>query len=159
MRNPLNLLFLSASVLLILPGCSLPGSNVAQNTFTSIHDAITKAIPLQCEYTDDTGEKTIALIKGNQVRLDSAATNTTSTAFHGIIRENKMWIWADEPKEGGILDFSKITDDSVKMGDKVIRSQDDIIAKLEENKDTCKGTIIDDNKFVIPSDITFQAGN
>ena len=138
-------------------GCSWFGGQVANKaaeTFTSIKDAVDRSIALQCEYTDESGEKTIASIKGKQIRMDSAVSSTDGY-FHGIIRDNKMWIWADKQPEGMMLDFAKVTDDSLKMGDKVIRSQDDIISKLEEKKDSCKTANIADSDFNLPEGINF----
>lgn len=138
-------------------GCNWFGGKVAEkatDTFTSIKDAVDRSIALKCEYTDESGEKTIASIKGKQIRMDSVVEGTDGK-FHGIIRDNKMWIWADKQPEGMMLDFAKVTDDSLKMGDKVIRSQDDIVAKLEEKKDTCKTATIADSDFDLPTSIKF----
>ncbi len=138
-------------------GCNLFGGKDAgksDGSFTSIQDAVNRSVSIQCQYTDESGETTIASIKGRQIRMDSVKEGEDGK-FHGIIRDNKMWIWADKQPEGMMLDFTKITDDSLKMGDKVIRSQDDIVAKLEDKKDTCKGMDLADSEFNLPENIKF----
>ncbi len=148
---------LALSLALTGAGCwsgSNPVAEKAKETFTSIKDAVDRSITLKCEYTDESGEKTVAYIKGKQIRMDSA-TEGDQGFFHGIIRDDKMWIWADKIPEGMMLDFAKVTDDSLMMGDKVIRSQDDILAKFEEKKDTCKQESVADSQFTLPENVKF----
>ena len=74
---------------------------------------------------------------------------------HGVIRDNKMWIWGDNADKGVLINFSKITDDSIKMGNQPVHSQDDIIARLEDKKDTCRTTTIADSEFALPAGLSF----
>ena len=155
-----HLMFVAAisavSLALVGAGCGQGAADQAKNTFTSIHDAIDRSIALRCEYTDTSGEKTIANISGKQIRLDSDKASEQGN-FHGIIKDNKMYIWADKAPEGMMIDFSQIKDDSLKMDDKPIRSSDDIISKLEEKKDTCKATTAAASMFELPSDVKFTS--
>jgi len=146
----------AVSLALAGAGCGKGAADQAKNAFTSIKDAVDRSIALRCEYNDDNGEKTIANIVGKQIRLDSQSTSTQGN-FHGVIKDNKMYIWADTSKDGMMIDFSKIKDDSLKMGDKPIRSTDDIITKLEEKKDTCKTTTAAASQFDLPSDVKFTS--
>lgn len=160
MRQQLTAVAAIAAISLALAGAGCGKTNQtgvldkAKETFTSIRDAVDRSVALRCEYTDENGEKTIANIMGKQLRLDSENEGEQGK-FHGVIKDNKMWIWADKSKEGMLIDFSKLTDDSLKMGEKPIRSTDDIIDKLEEKKDTCKTTTAAASLFETPSDVNF----
>jgi len=153
-----HLMFVAAvaavSLTLAGAGCGKSAADQAKNAFSSIKDAVDRKLALRCDYIDDNGEKTVANIVGKQIRLDSQSTSTQGN-FHGVIKDDKMYIWADQSKDGMMIDFTKIKDDSLKMGEKPIRSTDDIIAKLEEKKDTCKTTTAAASQFELPTDVKF----
>ena len=65
-------------------------------------------------------------------------------------------MWDEVKKEGMELDISKMTaDGSVKMGDKPIKSVDDVIAVLQQNKNTCALSPESAGLLDLPTDVKF----
>ncbi|MFH1620885.1 MAG: hypothetical protein ABIB04_02255 [Patescibacteria group bacterium] len=126
--------------------------------FASIKDAFDKSIAVRCDYTDDDGGETITYIKNKRIYLESEPQGTAdgkTVIIHGLVRDDKMYIWGDENDKGIIFDFTTISGEPPKMGGKEIHGTQDIIDKLEEKKDKCKTESIGDDKFELPSKIEF----
>jgi len=133
-----------------------------KNVFTSIKDAVTKQIGLKCEYEDEEGVKATTYIKGNNVYLESEVdSDEMKTKFKGIIKDQKYYLWSDENKQGMVFDLSKVeTDEEQAEGTQTkVQSQEEIIAKLEQNKNKCRPENIAPSMFETPSDIKFMEWN
>lgn len=128
------------------------------NVFDSIKDAVTRGIGLKCEYEED-GQKVQTYIKGNKVYMEGEIeTEDKKGMFKGVIKDEKYYFWSDMSTQGMVISLKAIPTDEdtdLSMGETKIYSQDDIINKLEENKDKCSATAIADSMFDIPTDITF----
>lgn len=136
--------------------------NENKNVFNSIKDAVTKQIGLKCEYEDEEGVKATTYIKGNNVYLESEVdSEDVKMKFKGVIKDQKYYLWNDENKQGMVFDLSKV--DSEEMDSSgtqtKVQTQDEIIAKLEQNKNKCKPENISASRFDTPSDIQFMEWN
>ncbi len=125
-----------------------------KGVWESIKDAMTKSISLRCEYTDVDGTTSINYIKGKMIRTESAIEKGGSVKAYGIFKDDKVYIWTDNSKDGFVFDMSKLGDDA-KMGETDIKSTDDIISELEKNKQNCRTETVPDSFFDLPKDVTF----
>jgi len=123
------------------------------NVFTSIQDAVNKQLVLKCEYTDSDGQKTITYIKGQVVRLKGTGEEAN---VDGLMKDNKFYLWDGTKKEGMEIDMSKWAEDgSLKMGERPIKSVADVIAVLQEKKDSCSLSPESAGLLELPSDVKF----
>ena len=152
-----KIIFVLVAVIL-LSGCEKKTSEINPienkvNVFTSIQDAVTKQLVLKCEYTDEDGQKVITYIKGNTVRLDGTGEEVNVA---GLMKGNTFYLWDEVKKEGMELDMSKMTaDGSVTMGEKPINGIEDVIAVLQEKKDSCSVSPESAGLLELPTDIKF----
>ena len=142
-------IFLIVVLSLVLGGCQ------KKDVFTSIRDAVTRQLTLKCEYTDEDGQTTTTYIKGQMVRMVGAGSGTTK--IEGLMKDNKFYLWSSENKQGMVLEIAKLTEGGAKMGEKEIKSIDDVIGVLEEKKDKCKVTSEGAGLFEVPADIKFTS--
>ena len=125
--------------------------------FASIKDAISKSIPLKCVYTDAQGNGATLYIKGNVMRVDAIKKQPTDPLISEVIKDNKMYIWSDKSDQGMLIDFANIKpgNETFKMDEKPIYSTDDIINKVDEQKQTCVTEAVSDSMFDVPANIKF----
>lgn len=120
--------------------------------FTSIKDALSKSVSLECEFTDESGVKNKTFIKNGAIRADITAP-TAEQSGSAIVKEKKMWFWN---AQGGFVLTLPEDDgtDTAKADDKSSQA-DDLLEDLEQYKDQCKGAIVSDSLFTPPSDVQF----
>lgn len=129
--------------------------------FSSIKDAFNKSITLRCDYLDEAGNNTVTYIKNKKIFLEEDLKTSDQggvkiQTVKGLIMDDKMYMWSDASDKGLIIDLKQPKDGNApKMGDKEIRSTDDVISKLEEKKERCKPATIEDSKFELPSTVQF----
>src|SRR3989344_7062324 len=64
------------------------------NVFTSIKDALSKSLSLECTYKDEKGTETKTYIKAGAVRLDAQSTAAGSEAnSQAIFKDRKLYSW------------------------------------------------------------------
>jgi len=136
------------------PTSTLPATE-DKGIFASIRDAISKSIPIKCSFTDKDGVKSVAYVTKDRVRVE-AEKSGDMPATHGIVKDNKMYIWSELTDKGMVIDFSKITDEqAATMGEGAIRSTDDLIAQIERENDGCAKEVVSDSFFELPANIEF----
>lgn len=132
-----------------------PSQSGAQKTagsvFTSIKDAISKSIPLKCEYTKD-GKKTTAYIKGEQISTTYDIDATKKG--HVLVLGKTTYFWEDGKTEGSKM---TITDEQIKQGQEMVKKsqKEDTVEQLEQYKQDCKQEIVANSVFEVPSNIKF----
>ena len=118
------------------------------NLFTSIKDALSKSLSLECQFKNDTADQkfdVIAYIKNGAVRMSTKAEGKEG-ASEMILKDKKLYIWGS--KEGAfVMDLPD--------GGQNANSAD-TLAELEKYKDSCKPTVVADSMFVPPADVKFQ---
>ncbi len=124
------------------------------NVFSSIKDAMSKSLSLKCEYQNVEGKST-TYVKGDKVRVITETTGAEAKIANLIFKDNKMWIWNNGEKEGFIFE---IDEQSVDKEDELSgqTNKEELIEELEQYKDKCSTTIIQDSMFSPPSDVTFK---
>ncbi len=123
------------------------------NAVTSIKDALTKSVSMECEYEEGT-TKTKAWIKNGAIRADVVSEDEQSNgSFIMKDKDKKMYFWNE--KEGYVM---TIPDSEEVEGSESTESSptNDIMKDLEEYKDHCKPAVVSDSLFNPPSDVTFQ---
>ena len=135
------------------------------NVFSSIQEALSKSLSLQCNFTDAQNRKTTAYIKAGAVRTDiigndpSQQYNTASV----IIKDKKMYLW-DVVKKQGIMMAVKEEQATTPTGSvqpsptssSSSQNAGNVMAMLEKYKQDCKPGVVSDSLFTPPTDVAFQ---
>ena len=124
-----------------------------RTALTSIQDALSKSLSLQCAFTDEKGKKTKTYIKAGAVRTDFTGTKPEDTGSM-IMKDKKLYTWTNANKEGFMMTVPDITPGQTNIpgsatGD-ANRSQQatDVLTALDKFKDSCKPATVADNLFV-----------
>lgn len=129
----------------------------SKSVFTSVKDALTKNVTLACEFNE--AESTFkSYIKNGAVRV-STTGNTPTQAGEMLMKDNKIYVWDSNSKEGFVYDMPKDTegnDEKVGMTGQEVVSSESYLDMIDKYKDSCKVATLDDSFFTAPSDIKFQ---
>lgn len=140
-------------------GSGTPASNSSNpvgNTFSSIKDALSKSVSLQCNFTDETGRKTTSYIKNGAVRADIEAQKAEESGSV-IVKDKKMYFWNKTSAFMMDLSATEVTGTPQNGGSNQGQNQEnDLMAGLEKYKESCKPAVVSDALFTPPSDIKFQ---
>jgi hypothetical protein len=125
--------------------------------FSSIKEALSKSISLKCLYTDKEGDSMTMYLKGNVMRVDVIKKQPTDPLISEVVKNNKIYMWSDTSDQGVLIDFAAIKpgEEYFKMDETTIKSTDDIINKVEEQKQNCVREIVSDSIFEVPANIKF----
>ncbi len=149
-----GLLVVGAGAYFIMNKGSMPGGGMMQgsNAITSIKDALTKSVSLECEYEDGT-TKTKAWIKNGAIRADVTGADAQSSGSMIMKdKEKKMYFWNEE---GGWVMTIPDSDETTTGEVPESNSTSDIMKDLEQYKDSCKPAVVSDSLFNPPADVTF----
>lgn len=134
------------------------------NVFSSIQEALSKSLSLQCNFTDAQNRKTTAYIKSGAVRADMTG-NDPSQQYNDssvIIKDKKMYLW-DVVKKQGIMMAVKEEQATTPTGSvepsptgSSSQNSGNVMAMLEKYKQDCKPGVVSDSLFTPPTDVTFQ---
>ncbi len=134
----------------------LPGSE--STAFTSISDALSKSVSLECSFTDEDGRQTKTYIKNGAVRADYTAS-VPSESGSMIFKDKTMYSWSGD-KQGfkmtipdAVMEEGKETAEDVQS--EGVSGYKDILAGMEKFKDSCKPAVVADSVFTPPIDVTF----
>lgn len=129
------------------------------NAFTSIKDALTKSLSLECTYKDEKGTETKTQIKGGAVRVEAKTTTEgKETNSHIIFKDRKMYTWDEATKKGVVFELpeeSLQTTPSTEAPSSDNKGES-FLADIEKYKDACKPAVVSDSLFTPPSDVEFQ---
>jgi hypothetical protein len=134
-------------------GKMMGSSMMGGNAFTSIKDALTKSVSLECEYTDAQNVKSKYFIKNGAIRADMESSDPEQTGSM-IMKDRKIYSW--KGKEGFMMEIPEAKDDDQAMENDKSNEADNIIKDLEEYKDKCKASVVSDSLFTPPADVDFQ---
>lgn len=130
-----------------------------KNVFSSIQDALSKSLSLQCDYTGEDGTKTVAYLKAGAIRSDITG-KTAQSSGSVIIKDNKMYYW--NGKQGITMEFNvsevmKGVSPSVspKTSPSQAKQGESVMQDLEKYKQYCKPAVVADSLFVPPADVKF----
>lgn len=139
-------------------------SEESKGMFTSIKDALSKSLSLECTYTDEKGTTSKTYIKAGAVRTEVSAKGDTETQTYMIMKDKKIYSWNPITKEGTLIELTSfdITPKVIPTGamkEESVQKDDEkesILAQIEKYKDACKPATVADSLFVPPTDVTFQ---
>ena len=124
--------------------------------FSSIKDALSKSLSLQCSFTDASGRQTKSYIKNGAVRADITASNPKQSG-NIILKDKKMYFWN---VQGGFImnipDVSVTPAPQGQSGTATANSAANFLGSLEKFKDSCKPGVVSDSLFIPPTDVKFQ---
>lgn len=124
------------------------------SVFSSIADALTKNLSLQCDYSTDTMH-TIAYIKNGMVRSDVTDTKDPSLSGSVIMRDKKIYYW-NAQKMGFMMAMPEVTV-TPPTGSATSSGQNgqNTLQNLEQYKNSCHTATVADGMFTLPSDVKF----
>lgn len=129
------------------------GSTKDGNVFTSIKDALSKSVSLECTFSDESGRKTTSYIKNGAIRAD-IVSSVADESGSVIVKDNKTYFWNN--KGGFVMTVSDKDTTSDTAGGNPAQSQgDNLMQDLEQYKDSCKPSVVSDSLFTPPSDVKF----
>lgn len=130
--------------------------------FTSIQDALSRSLSLECTFTDDSGRQTKSYVKAGAVRTDFTGKTAADTGS-AIIKDKKMYYWNNSKKEGFMMEVPAVTPGKSESGSTPSNSSlgkgnsaSEVYAMLEKFKNSCKASTVADSLFTPPTDIKFQ---
>lgn len=116
--------------------------------FTSIKDALSKSISLECMYKDDMGRETKSYIKNGAIRADMSSSKPEETGSM-IVKDRKMYFWT---AQGGFMaQLPEGTDPKQE-----ISQEQSMMESLEKYKSNCKPSVVADALFMPPTNVKFQ---
>ena len=142
-------IFLKSKSLNVGPISSSPTN---KSIFSSVKDALTQKMTISCEFTDETGTLVKSYIKNGAVRITLVGAETDKSGGEIIMKDQKMYIWDTETKEGFVYD---IAGEEGETGKQVFNS-DLYIDMIDKYKDSCKVATVADSFLVPPTDVNFQ---
>lgn len=125
------------------------------NVVTSIKDALSKSVSLECNYTDQEGRVSKTYIKNGAVRANYTGKTAQDTGSV-IMANKKLYMWTAD-KKGFMMEIPDVTGtpNEPKSGGN-LSQRDNLMSDLEKYKNDCKPAIVSDSLFTPPSDIDFQ---
>lgn len=148
-------------LILVLGGCGKAAQNQQQSQaqpqedkgiFSSIKDAFNRSLTLRCEFTDESGNKSVNYIKNKMIRTE---TMQDGKQMYGLFRDNKMYLWGPDSNQGMVFNLDEMNDDS-QAGNEDVQTTDDIINELEQFKDKCRVDNAADSLFAVPGNVNFS---
>jgi len=130
-------------------------STTGSNAFTSIKDALSKSVSLECNYSDKDGKQSKSYIKNGAVRVDMKNSQNPDESASIIMKDKKMYSWTAK-KIGFMMDLPEEEMDNPEVAvSEGSEQKEDIISDLEKYKDACKPAVVSDNLFTPPADVKF----
>lgn len=133
-------------------------SPTSSSMFSSIQEALSKSLSLQCDYTDESGKKIISYIKNGAVRTDMQGASAKDSGSV-IMKDKKMYYW--NGKTGTVLAFDitsmmeKVTPSVKPQVSQAQQNPGDVVESLEKFKKSCKTAVVADSLFTPPADVKF----
>lgn len=139
------------------------GKTENKTIFSSIQEALSKSLSLQCNFTDEDGRTTNAYIKAGAIRADIGGKSPEESGSM-IMKDKKIYFWNPTTKQGFM---TTITDEQLKDVQNQMTQPNgakepsnnqgqNMMSMIEKFKDHCKAATVSDTLFVIPTDVKFQ---
>ncbi len=131
-----------------------PATSSGGNVFTSIKDALSKSLSLECTFTDEGGRQTKSYLKNGAVRADITAKDPKESGSV-IVKSKTMYFW--NGKTGFTMLIPEETGTPKQTGAKETTPEGaNIVESMEKNKESCKPAVVSDSLFTPPADVVFQ---
>ncbi|OGK09292.1 hypothetical protein A2767_03590 [Candidatus Roizmanbacteria bacterium RIFCSPHIGHO2_01_FULL_35_10] len=129
------------------------------NVFTSIKDALSKSLSLECTYKDEKGTESTTQIKGGAIHVVAKTlTNGKEINSQIIMKDRKMYSWDEETKKGFVFEIPDETLQTTPSSQTPTGENkgESFLAEIEKYKDACKPAVVSDSLFTPPTDVEFQ---
>ena len=143
-------LLLAAGI--FLSGCTL-GQNKSTSFFADLKKRIGQSTTLQCKYPDEEGNIQTAYVKEKEKILKVDGVKTINGPGSILVRNDNFWVWSAEGNTGALLDLSASSSYSYK---KITFNPQQLLEKIEYQKQNCYPTFVSDETFIPPDNITFS---
>lgn len=122
--------------------------------FTSIKDALSKSLSLECSFVDERGMQTKVDIKNGAVRAEvTGKTQTESGSV--IVKDKKMYFW--NKQTGFMMELPDVDPKELAKGtDQGSLQAKSMMEAIEKYKDSCKPAVVADSVFTPPAEVKFQ---
>jgi hypothetical protein len=120
------------------------------NAVTSIKDALSQSVSLECTYTDEQGRTAKTYLKNGAIRSDYTGKSMEESGSM-IVKDKKMYTWNNQ-KQGFMMEIPDVTGTPEQTGE---MGKQDPVAELEKYKQSCKPAVVSDSLFTPPADVTF----
>ena len=128
-----------------------------EDVFTSIKDALSKSLSLECTYKDEDGIETKTYVKAGAVRVDATKAGGGDEAYSQVIfKDNKMYSWNPMTKKGIMFELKPVEVSPSAQKETGDDKGESFLADLEKYKDSCKPAVVADSLFTPPSDVSFE---
>lgn len=135
-----------------VPNAAVSPKPTEGNVFSSIKDALTRSLSLECSFTTPSGVQTKAYIKNGKVRSDVTGKTPNETGS-AIIMDKKMYFW--NAQTAIMMELPDVSVTPAAGQDKVAGTQS-TLTSLEQYKSYCHAATISDSLFVLPTGVKFQ---
>jgi len=123
------------------------------SSFTSIQDALTRSLSLECSFTDETGRQTKSYMKGGAVRADFTSSKPEESGSV-IVKDKKMYSW--NAQGGFMMELPDESDVQTTTEPGAPNQAGNMMESLEKYKESCKPAVVSDSLFTPPSNVNFQ---
>ena len=135
----------------------LPTKAENKNVFTSIKDALSKSVTLECTFTDEEGRKTKSYIKNGAVRSDVVG-KTADESGSVIMKDKKMYYWNTKTAFMMTFDFENVKPSGTTTQQNTTTSTSNganLLDTMEKYKNDCKPSVVADSLFTPPTNVKF----
>lgn len=121
--------------------------------FTSIKDALTKSLSLECTYKDETGVEKKTYMKAGAVRVDAKPAENDKEAYSQVIfKDSKMYSWNPITKQGIVFTVPENVTKDITPAQATApakesseeNKEESFLAQIEKYKDACKPATVSD---------------
>lgn len=134
-----------------------PTKTESKNVFTSIKDALSKSVTLECTFTDEEGRKTKSYIKNGAVRSDVSG-KTADESGSVIMKDKKMYYWNSKMAFMMTFDVENVKPSGTTTQQNTTTSTPNganLLDTMEKYKNDCKPAIVADSLFTPPTNVKF----
>lgn len=138
------------------PESAMTGTSqkTGSGAFTSIKDALSKSVSLQCNFTDEDGRQTETYIKNGAVRANYTAADPDESGSM-IMKDKTFYMW-NAKNEGWKMQIPESDESGTQApGQEGQVSWDDTMKAIEKYKESCKPSVVADSLFTPPSTVKF----
>lgn len=146
-RLLIAVIFLSS---LALTGCSFKPDENAKTVFGFVRKNVGKSVNLRCEYPDEKGNQQIAYVRDNITRINGVETD--KGIWNIMLADKMLWVWSTEGNKGFLYYLNEEADGN--NSKKTINAQE-LVEKIEYQKQNCSPEVVPDNTFELPANIEF----
>lgn len=133
---------------------STPSAQTGSGVFSSIKDALSKSLSLECNFSDQEGRQTKSFIKNGAVRADITAPKAEDSGSV-IVKDKKIYFW--NSKGGFMMEMPEVTPGASQPSTAGTQGEaGNVLDTMEKYKDSCKPAVVADNLFTPPSSVQFQ---